>query len=130
MGIARHHVALRFRRQASRLENAKRWWAGLDGQTGQWLAGSCDAPPDVLESKELASMVRAALLKLPADYQTLLTSRYVDGVSAEQIAREAGSTGQAVRAKLTRARGAFRKAFQKLVPNDSGVPGSRSHEQR
>ena len=118
MGIARRRVALRFRQQASRLAVAKRWWAGLDGEGQQWLSGSADAPAAVLESKELATLVRATLLELTADYQTLLISRYVDGVTSVQIALRTGSSDVAIRAKLMRARQAFRKALRKVAGSD------------
>lgn len=128
MGITRRQVALRFRRQTSQQENARRWWATLDGEARDWLAGSCDAPDRALESKELASLVRATLLELPAHYQALLSSRYLDGVAIDQIARRTASTGEAVRAKLMRARAAFREAFLRLAHDDSQVPGSIGHE--
>jgi RNA polymerase sigma-70 factor (ECF subfamily) len=118
-GIARRQVALRFRRETARLERARRWWLGLDGTARQWLTGAADAPPEVLASKELAALVRAALLELPGDYASLLTRKYLDGASAGQIADETASTAEAVRARLMRARQAFRKAFGKLAGDDS-----------
>jgi len=124
MGIARHQVALRFRQQTARLANARRWWLSLDGPAKEWLAGTRDAPPDVLESKELASLVRATLLKIPTHYQTLLTRRHLDGDSPVEIAAQTDSTPQAVRARLVRARRAFRRAFLSLVCRDSPGAGS------
>jgi RNA polymerase sigma-70 factor (ECF subfamily) len=124
MGIARREVALRYRKQASRLENARRWWGTLDGSAKHWVAGSGDAPLDVLESRELGSLVRATLLELSDDYQMLLTRKYLDGASGEEIARETDGTSEGVRAKLMRARRAFRKVFLKLARHD--LDGSRS----
>jgi RNA polymerase sigma-70 factor (ECF subfamily) len=121
MGIARRQVALRYRRQVARLARARRWWLGLDGATREWLAGGRDAPPDVLESKELAALVRAALLRVPVEYQTLLTSRYLDGASAVEMAAGLGSTPEAVRAKLMRARRAFRAAFMGTVRHEGAL---------
>ena len=128
VGIARRQVALQFRRQTSRLQNARRWWASLDGSAKQWLSGWADAPDNVLESKELAWLARVALLELPADYQTLLTRKYLDGAPAKQIAREADSNAEAIRAKLMRARRAFRKTFLKLARHDVDEPWGPSHE--
>ena len=127
MGITRRQVALRFRREKSQHENARRWWAALDGTARDWLAGTCDAPDRVLESKELTSLVRTTLLELPANYQALLTSRYLDGVAIDLIARQTASTHEAVRAKLMRARAAFREAFLRQTHDDSKVSGSRAH---
>ena len=128
MGITRRKVALQFRREKSQQENARRWWASLDGTARDWLAGSCDVPDRVLESKELASLVRATLLELPAHYQALLTSRYLDGMAIDLIARQTTSTHEAVRAKLMRARAAFREVFLRQTHDDSKTPGSRAHE--
>jgi len=129
-GIARNQVALRFRQRRSRLESARRWWAGLDGPARDWLAGSADAPDAVVQAKELGSLVRATLLELPEHYQTLLTSRYLDGTRIDEIARETGSTHDAVRARLMRARRAFRAAFRKLAGPESEVAGSSDDEQQ
>lgn len=124
LGIARRQVALRLRQQRARLEKARRWWVAQDGPVRQWLAGHQEAPPDVLESKELAWLVRAALLKLPPDYQALLTKRYLDEATAGQIAQATGSTAEAVRAKLMRARRAFREAFLRLTGHEPEHLGS------
>ena len=123
MGIARRQVALQFRQRTSRLENARRWWLSRDGSAGQWVAGSCDAPPNALESKELVSLVRVALFELPMHYQTLLTCKYLDGLSAEEICGRTGGSPDAVRARLPRARRAFRKVFLRLA-------GGRRHGSR
>ncbi len=119
VGIARNKIALRIRREMSHLQNARRWWAGLNGSAKQWIAGSADAPAQILESKELASLIRTTLLELPTDYHVLLTKKYLDDLSARQIALELNSTDEAVRAKLMRARRAFREKFSKLAYLDS-----------
>ena len=117
LGIARRQVALRYRRQTARLEAYRRWWLNLDGSAKQWLTGDCDAPHNVLESKELTNLIRASLLEISLPYQLLLTSRYLDGVSVARIAKQTNATDEAVRAKLMRARRSFRKAFLKLTQN-------------
>lgn len=111
-GIARRHVALYYRRQErhQRLKQAAAWLAHSDGQLGRWLDGTA-AAPDALEAAELATLVRATLTELPAHYEELLTARYLDDNSVEQIAVRDGSTATAVRSKLARARQAFREAF-------------------
>ena len=73
---------------------------------------------EILESKELAELVRQTLLKLPPHYQDLLTSRYFDGESAVQIAADTDSSADAVRAKLMRARKAFRDELTRLTRPD------------
>ena len=126
-GIARRQVATRYRKQASQLEKLRRWWAEFNsnGSGEAWLGGAGDSPPNVLEileSKELAELVRQTLSELPPHYQDLLTSRYFDGESAVQIAADTNSSADAVRAKLMRARKAFRDEFTRLTrPTDGEV---------
>ena len=111
-GIARRHVALHFRKEQrhDRLRQAEAW---LAGRNGELFADGASAPPALLESAELATLVRATLTELPADYESLLTAKYLDGDSVETIATQEQSTSTAVRSKLARARQAFRQAFEK-----------------
>lgn len=113
-GIARRHVALAYRKQ-ERQERVRKARAGLPAGNGEllrWLDGEA-GPVDVLESAELALLVRATLAELPADYGLLLTAKYLDGLPVEAIAEQERSTSTAVRSKLARARQAFREAFAK-----------------
>jgi len=109
-GIARRHVALHYRKEErhDRLKQAEAWLAARNGQP---LSG---APPEVLEAAELATLVRATLLELPEDYEMLLTAKYLDGVSVDEIALHERSTATAVRSKLARARQAFRELFERV----------------
>lgn len=113
-GIARNHVAQHYRKQQrqDRLRQAGFWLASSNGAHWQ---GRTDAPPELLEAAELATLVRATLTELPEDYESLLTAKYLDGASVEHIADRESSTATAVRSKLARARSAFREAFGKHV---------------
>jgi RNA polymerase sigma-70 factor (ECF subfamily) len=115
--IARRQIALYYRKQKPQivLDQARQWWFGLDGEKFDWIDTKADMPPDVLESKELALLVRLALSRLPGDYQTLLLAKYVDIRSAEQIAGQMGCSETAVRSKLARARKAFRNVFKGIT---------------
>ena len=102
----------------------KKWWSSLDGEKIDWINSREDTPPEVLEARELANMVRFALMKLPDEYQVLLLAKYVDGQSVNRIAEDSGLTPVAATSKLARARKAFREAFGKLIqsaPNDKEV---------
>jgi RNA polymerase sigma-70 factor (ECF subfamily) len=114
-GIGRRQVALHFRKQdrVHRLHAAHAWLAAGNGQLGRWLDGQADSPAAALETAELATLVRAALAELPADYESLLTAKYLDGASVAQLAQQQGCSGEAVRSKLARAREAFRRVFGK-----------------
>ncbi len=120
--IAKRQVALYYRKQKPEivLSRARQWWIGLDGEKFDWIDAKADMPPDILESQELAALVRCTLRELPGDYQTLLLAKYVDGQSAEQIAGQMDCSEVAVRSRLARARKAFRKAFEKINRTPSG----------
>jgi RNA polymerase sigma-70 factor (ECF subfamily) len=110
-GIARRHVALHYRKEErqGRLKRAGDWLNGRNGQALRCLRNQGPAPPEVLAAAELATLVRATLTELPAEYETLLTAKYLDGVSVDDLASRERSTPVAVRSKLARARQAFRQ---------------------
>ena len=128
-GIARLQVALHFRKQQrhDRLKHAGDWLAASNGRLSRWLDGIDPSPTDLLESDELALMVRLALTELPAEYESLLTAKYLDADSIEQIAGRERSTETAVRSKLARARVAFRQVFLRLT-GDSPTDAEACHE--
>ncbi len=119
-GIARLQVALHFRKQHrhDRLKRAGDWLAASNGRLSRWLDGVDADPTGLLEAAELATIVRATLTNLPAEYESLLTAKYLDGDSIAQIAGREQSTEVAVRSKLARAREAFRRAFARLEGGD------------
>lgn len=121
--IANRQLALYYRKQKpdALLAQAQHWWTALDGQKLDWIDVKADPPPDILQSRELATLVRAALSQLLPEYQTLLLAKYVDGQSAEQIAEQMDCSPTAVRSKLARARKAFRKAFKKIIRSAPGA---------
>ena len=114
--IAKRQVALHYRKQTSKalIARAQQWWSLLDGQASDWIDGSQKPPTEVLESAELATLVRYTLAELPAEYQTLLMAKYMDGLTIEDIAEETNGSSVAIRSKLARARKAFRLAFKRL----------------
>jgi len=121
--IAKRQVALHYRKcqQRSALAQAQKWWTSLNGQKDDWLQGTEKPPTEVLESRELAELVRYTLEELPAEYQVLLMAKYVDGAAVEQIADQVNGSSIAVRSKLARARKAFRGVFKRLTHRASGM---------
>lgn len=115
--IARRQVALYYRKQKPniKLRQAQQWWTSLDGEKFDWIDAKADMPLDILESQELAMLVRLALSELPGDYQALLLAKYVDNQPSERIAEQMDCSEVAVRSKLARARKAFRKAFKRIT---------------
>jgi RNA polymerase sigma-70 factor, ECF subfamily len=128
-GIARLQVALHYRKQQrhDRLKHAGEWLSASNGRLSRWLDGIDPTPTTLLESAELALIVRIALTELSAEYESLLTAKYFDGDSIEQIAGRERSTETAVRSKLARAREAFRQVFLSLT-GDSPTDAETCHE--
>lgn len=116
-GIARKQAAEHRRkgRRFDQIARARAWWQALDGRKGDWAGGSADAPPDVLASRELSTLVRATLAELPAEYQMLLTAKYLEGEPIERIAGRLSGSASAIHSKLARARRAFRGRFLRLT---------------
>ena len=115
-GIARNQVALHWRKEAQsrRLREALQKLASTDGGM-TWLRSGSEPPEEVLHSQETALLVRAAMARLPEEYQGLLAAKYWDKSPTETIAREAGISESAAGSKLARARRAFRAALVKLT---------------
>jgi RNA polymerase sigma-70 factor (ECF subfamily) len=57
-------------------------------------------------------LVAKALARLPARYASVLESKYGDGLSVVEVARELGLSAAATQSLLARAREAFRQAWQ------------------
>ena len=109
-GIARTQVALHFRQR----RRHDRWkWDALTRPEGTEALHESG-----IEINEVAEAVRAALGELPAEYEQLLTAKYSDGDSVEQIAGRERLTETAVRSKLARARAAFRAAYLRMTRHD------------
>jgi RNA polymerase sigma-70 factor (ECF subfamily) len=117
--IAQRQVALYYRKQrpAVSLDQARQWWSSLDGEKTQMIR-HMQAPPELLESQELAALVRHCLAQLSPEYQALLMAKYVDDMSADQIAGMFNRSTVAVRSKLARARRAFRRLFLNAARGD------------
>ncbi len=126
-GIARRHVALHFRKQRrqQRLKTEADRSAGHRVEIAHWLDNREAAPGEALDHAELSAMVRSTLTALPADYEALLTAKYFDGATVEEIAGQENRTSVAVRSKLARARRAFRRAFGKRSTNSPDTTATR-----
>lgn len=116
-GIARRHVALQYRKQRrhDRLRRETRELAAVGRQAVRWLEDSAPGPGEMAMQSELAGLVRAVLTELPVDYEILLTAKYFDGMSIEELVVQEDCSATAVRSKLARARRTFRDAFCKRV---------------
>jgi len=66
-----------------------------------------------LAAADTADQITAALAALPDHYEEVLRAKYVDAESVNEIAAARGMTPKAVESLLTRAREAFRSAFER-----------------
>jgi RNA polymerase sigma-70 factor (ECF subfamily) len=121
--IGKRQVALYYRKRTSKaiIARAQQWWSLLDGQGSDWIEGREKPPAEVLESDELATLVRFTLAELSAEYQSLLMAKYIDGLTIEDIAEETNGSSVAIRSKLARARKAFRQVFKRLTHSTPGI---------
>ena len=120
-GIAHHHACLYWRRigQMARLR------ALAEARTLEvraWSNGS-DAPDHVWMKRELADLVRGVLAELSAEYAMLLTAKYLDDRSLDDLSHQLGSSVEAAKSKLARARREFRAKFEAMAHHSEGSPG-------
>jgi RNA polymerase sigma-70 factor (ECF subfamily) len=119
-GIARNQIALYYRKRLRQGEmEVALERVSLDGdQWNDWVDGRIELPLEILQSEELAAVVRWTLANLNPEYEVLLVEKYIDGVSMETMASKAGLTLSALSSKLARARRAFRDAFLQSIAAD------------
>jgi RNA polymerase sigma-70 factor (ECF subfamily) len=111
-GIARNNIRLEMRRRAGRPR--------VNGDISSYLQtiDSEPLPDEVLEQKETAVVVRRALSRLESKEQAVLKTKYVEGLSARDIARQMGITEKAVHSLLYRARISLRRQLKQTAPLD------------
>jgi RNA polymerase sigma-70 factor (ECF subfamily) len=109
-GIGRRQLALHLRNKHRAQQVTV---LASNGLLSRWLEGHEVMPSDTLEARELSDFVRATLGALPAEYADVLTAKYLDDFSVEQIAQEERTSETAIYSRLARARQAFRTSFSK-----------------
>ena len=105
-GIARRRVALYWRRTLGRQS------ATLDESFQHAAADGALLPDDALQELERAEAVQAALLVLSDDRRRVLTDKYVEDLSVEEIAKRHGKTPKSVESLLSRARDELRSLLR------------------
>jgi RNA polymerase sigma-70 factor (ECF subfamily) len=77
------------------------------------LHGDCSSPtqPDRLERSERTAR---ALSELPEHYERALRDKYVQNLSVAEMAEARGDSNKAVESLLSRAREAFRDAYERM----------------
>lgn len=118
-GIVHRQVSSYWRKA----ERADRWRALAESgriDAVRWFESS-ESPLEIEEQREEADLVRRVLAELSADYALLLTSKYLNELSLEEMAIQFESSVEATKSKLARARREFRAAFEILVGSDQGA---------
>lgn len=113
-GIARNHLALHFRKR----DRQDRLHQSVMNHVA--TAGPPTPPTQASQLAETAELVRVVLAELPQEYEDVLTARYLDGTTVEQLADRDRCTETAVRSRLARARAAFRDAFSRRAEIPAG----------
>lgn len=77
--------------------------------------GTAVESTDLLIQQETIIAVRHILADMPADYVTVLTAKYAEGLTANEISRQLGQDSETVRSRLARARKYFRQRYEVLT---------------
>jgi RNA polymerase sigma-70 factor (ECF subfamily) len=111
-GIARNNIRLEMRKRASH--------RSVDGDISSYLQAidSEPLPDEVLEQRETAVVVRTALSRLESKEQAVLKAKYIEGLSAHDIARRIRITEKAVHSLLYRARISLRRQLKRMASVD------------
>lgn len=118
-GIAHHQVATH-RRKSGQVERLRTLVEAGAIDLRQWWDGT-ESVDEIWERHELADLVRGLLAELSADYAALLTAKYLDEQSLEQMAVRFGGSADAIKSKLARARREFREKFESLTREPTPV---------
>jgi RNA polymerase sigma-70 factor (ECF subfamily) len=108
-GIARNNIRLEIRRRASR--------PSINGDISSYFNAMDTEPlPDeVLEREEMAVIVRSALRRLESKEKAVLEAKYIEELSANDIARRMNMTEKAIYSLLYRAKISLRRELEQLA---------------
>lgn len=111
-GIARNCIRLELRRRAGRPR--------VDGDISTYIEtiDSKPLPDEVLERKETADLVLAALSSLANKEQAVLKARYIEALPASDIAQRLGMTKKAVYSLLYRAKLSLRRELERKAASN------------
>jgi RNA polymerase sigma-70 factor (ECF subfamily) len=87
----------------------------------QPLLDSAEPAHDENGRRDEAELIARALTELPERYEVALRAKYLDRLSVAEIAEDWGETAKAIESLLTRARQAFRAAYERLSGVDTAI---------
>lgn len=79
------------------------------------LSETEDATDTIWERRELAELVRWLLAEMSPEYAGLLTGKYLDELTLEELSQQWGGAIEATKSKLARARREFREQFERVT---------------
>jgi RNA polymerase sigma-70 factor (ECF subfamily) len=108
-GIARNNIRLEIRRRASR--------PSINGDISSYFDAMDTKllPDEVLERQEMTDIVRSALSRLESKEKAVMEARYIEELSAAEIARKMKMTEKAVYSLLCRAKISLRKELGQVA---------------
>ena len=108
-GIARNNIRLEIRRRASR--------PSINGDISTYFNAmdTKPLPDEVLEREEMTMIVRSALGRLESKEKAVLEARYIDELSATDIAQLMNMTEKAVYSMLYRAKISLRRELERVA---------------
>jgi RNA polymerase sigma-70 factor (ECF subfamily) len=111
-GIGRNNIRMEIRRRTVQ--------GGLNGDIARYFARLAQEtlPDELLERKETADLVRQALAEIDERERKVLIAKYIEDLSARQIARQIKTSEKAVHSLLYRARRSLHNALERLVPDE------------
>lgn len=83
----------------------------------EWVDGR-PLPLDRVETQELAEMLRRAVMELPEPYRVVITLRYTEGLSYQEIAAVQGAPVNTIRTHLFRAKALLRQALERYLKGE------------
>jgi RNA polymerase sigma factor (sigma-70 family) len=86
------------------------------------LVAADPSPAEIVEARELWTLVESALDVLPAEQRRAVLLHYVDGLSCEEIAALLDEPAGTVRVRLHRARARLRDRLSSLAPRRREAP--------
>jgi RNA polymerase sigma-70 factor (ECF subfamily) len=124
LSIARNEGLGRLRKQGVRREDSLD--AEIDEQTGDYtpaiLTSWREVPSEALERKELGSLLRGAIDRLPEIYRNVVLLRDIEEMDVRETAAALGATEGAVKVRLHRARALLQRD---LAPQLKGFAPKR-----
>lgn len=128
----RNEIAGYFRRIQRRPREVELDEASDSHRAGAFAAPERDGPEEGMTRLETAELVHAALDLIPPSYARAVEWRYVEGLGVDEIAERLDAGYKATESLLSRAREAFREAFERLAlaqgnverPGDFRVEGA------